>query len=64
MAIKSAHLAGIAFGYAFFVRFMFIGVVFYIAAVIIDHFKLAPEDNYLAVFVLFLSALGAGINMS
>lgn len=31
-----AHWAGIAFGYAFFIRFAFIGVVFYICAYIIN----------------------------
>jgi hypothetical protein len=59
-----AHSAGVSFGYSFFIRFAFIGVVFYIAAVIIDRYHLEAVDNYLAVFVLFMSALGAGMNAS
>ncbi len=59
-----AHSAGVGFGYAFFIRFVFLGVVFYIAAVTIDKYDLEPVDNYLAVFVLYMSALGAGMNAS
>jgi hypothetical protein len=47
-----------------FIRFAFIGVVFYIAAVIIERYDLEAVDNYLAVFVLFMSAMGAGMNAS
>jgi ATP-binding cassette subfamily B (MDR/TAP) protein 1 len=59
-----AHVAGVAFGYAFFIRFVYLGVSFYIASHIIVHQNLPPKDNFIAVFVLLMSALGAGINAS
>jgi ATP-binding cassette subfamily B (MDR/TAP) protein 1 len=61
---KMAHSAGVGFGYSYFIRFAFIGIVFYIAAIIIEKHNLSAVDNYLAVFVLFMSALGAGMNAS
>src|SRR3569833_240883 len=63
-SVKMAHQAGIAFGYSFFIRFAFIGVVFYIASYIINKYHLPAKENYIAVFVLFISALGAGNNVS
>ena len=62
--VKAAHQAGIGFGYAFFIRFIFLGVAFYIAANVINHWNLKSEDNYLCVFVLFMSAIGAGTHAS
>jgi hypothetical protein len=63
-AVKMSHLAGLAFGYAFLIRFVFIGVVFYISSYIIDKYKLPKEENYLSVYALFMAALGAGMNAS
>jgi hypothetical protein len=40
------------------------GVVFYLASLVIYYLNDEQENCYLAVFVLFMSALGAGINMS
>jgi hypothetical protein len=37
--IKMAHCAGIFFGYAFFIRFAFIGVIFYIATHLIVRYN-------------------------
>jgi ATP-binding cassette subfamily B (MDR/TAP) protein 1 len=62
--IKMAHIAGIFYGYSLFIRFVFMGGVFYIAAVLIEHYNYNQADSYLAVFVLFMSALGAGIHIS
>jgi len=62
--IKMAHMAGIGFGYSFFVRFLFLGVIFYIAILMIRRFNLPLEDTFVGVFVLFMSALGAGQHAS
>lgn len=59
-----AHWAGIGFGYAFFIRFAFLGIAFYLASYIITHYNLPAKENYISVFVLFMAALGAGINAS
>lgn len=59
-----AHQAGIAFGYAFFIRFVFIGVVFYISAYMIKKYDLEAKNNYISTFVLLMSAIGAGMNAS
>ena len=38
--LKMAHYAGIGFGYSFFVRFLFMGVVFYISILMIRRYDL------------------------
>lgn len=35
MRVRNAHLAAIAFGYSMSVRFIFIGIVFYIGSIFI-----------------------------
>ncbi len=52
------------FGYAFFIRYIFLGISFYICALVISKWDLSFEDNYIAVNVLFMSAIGAGTNAS
>ena len=64
LGVKAAHSGGVGFGYAYFIRFIFMGVSFYIAAVIIYKYDLAQEDNYMSVMILFMAGLGAGANLS
>jgi len=62
--VRNAHTGGIGFGYAFFIRFIFMGVAFYLASLIIWKYDLEQEDNYMSVMILFMSAIGAGMNLS
>jgi hypothetical protein len=38
--VRNAHLAGIAFGYSLCIRFIYIGVIFYVAAELINEYDL------------------------
>jgi ABC-type multidrug transport system fused ATPase/permease subunit len=62
--IRNAHLAGLAFGYSVCIRFIYIGVIFYIGATFIKKFELNSQDVYTGINILFMSALGAGFAMS
>ena len=43
-----------------FIRFAFVGFVFYIASVFAYYYDEDPEKNFIAVYVLFVSSIGAG----
>lgn len=62
--IKDGHINGFWFGYSNCIRFVFIGVVFYISAVFISKKQDNPQDSYVGVFVLFVVALGSGTALS
>jgi len=62
--IKTGHIGGFYFGYSQCVRFLFVGIVFYIAAVFINDYDETPKDTYIGLYTLFLAALGTGISLS
>lgn len=64
MGVRNSHLAGFFFGYSQGIRFWFIAVVFYIASLFIFNYNENPEHTYIAVYVLFVAALGSGLAMS
>ena len=64
LRVRNAHLAGIAFGYSICIRFIYIGVVFYIGSEFIEKYDLNQEDVYMSINILFTAALGAGFAMS
>ena len=63
-AVKHAHIEGILYGYSQAIRFIFIGVVFYIAVLLIYNEGEKQEDTYICVNVLFVAALGSGIALA
>jgi len=62
--IKTGHYGGFWFGYSQCVRFLFVGIIFYIAAVFVKDYGDAPDDTYIGLYTLFLAALGTGISLS
>jgi ATP-binding cassette subfamily B (MDR/TAP) protein 1 len=46
------------------VRFVYIGIVFYVAAKFILEYGDDPKNTYITVYILFISAMGAGISYS
>lgn len=60
----NCHLVGIAYGYSMSVRFIFIGIVFYIGSKITVDNKLDSQDVFLSIYVIFTAAMGAGFAMS
>lgn len=62
---KNAHVGGFLFGYSNFIRFAFIGFIYYIGARFINKYPgSSPEDVFVAIYVLFISAMGSGSAMS
>lgn len=65
--IKRAHYSGILFGYSQSIRFVFVGLVFYFASLIIERFDIQGQqknDVFVAVYIMFVGAIGAGVSVS
>ena len=65
--IKRAHVSGLLFGYSQSVRFVFVALSFYLAALVIEKFGLtgdAVNDVFTAVYIMFVGAIGAGVSVS
>ena len=59
-SIASAHLSGFFFGYSSFARYNYLAYVFYLSGLFILKFGDDPEKTFIAVYVVFISALGCG----
>jgi len=64
LRIMNAHLAGIAYGYSVCIRFVYVGIVFYVGAKFTVDYNLSSKDVFLSIYIIFTSALGAGFAMS
>ena len=62
--IKFAHVSGFFYGYSQFMRFFFVAIVFYISAVFVNKQNDDPKNTYLAVYILFIAAVGSGMAIS
>jgi ATP-binding cassette subfamily B (MDR/TAP) protein 1 len=62
--IKSGHYGGLFFGYSQCIRFVFVGITFYIAALFVKDYGDKADDTYIGLYTLFLAANGAGISLS
>lgn len=65
--IRRAHFSGLLFGYSQSIRFVFVALTFYFAALIIANGDLtgqAREDVFTGVYVMFVGAIGAGVSVS
>lgn len=45
-------------------RFIYIGIVFFIASRFTIDYKLNPKDVFLSIYIIFVTAMGAGFAMS
>lgn len=59
-AVRKAHISGILFGYGQYIKFAIIGVIFWAASLFVRYYDLDPADVYVAVYCIFLGALGTG----
>jgi hypothetical protein len=41
-------------------RFLYIGIIFYIASVIIVRYELNSQDVFTGVYIVFVGAIGSG----
>lgn len=62
--IKKAHISGLFFGYSQGIRFIFIGFVFYIAAVFTKRYDLDSQQVYTGCYVVFVGSIGTGVSLS
>ena len=63
-SIRGAHLAGFFFGFSQMSRFIFVGLVFYISSLFIKHYNESPKDCFIAIIIIFLSAVGSASSLS
>ena len=63
--IKKAHISGLFFGYSQSIRFVFVAIVFYVAAVFIKQDdSLDPQKVYTGCYVVFVGSIGCGVSIS
>lgn len=62
--VCNAMLAGIAYGYSLCIRFIFVGIVFFIGSKFTVDYNLNPKDVFFSIYIIFTSAMGAGFAMS
>jgi ATP-binding cassette, subfamily B (MDR/TAP), member 1 len=62
--IISAHLTGFFFGYSSFARYSYVAFVFYISSIFIFKQGDDPMKTFVGVYVVFISALGCGTQLS
>lgn len=59
----NTHIAGAAFGFSSCIRFLYIGLVFYIGATFISSLDITSDKVYKAVIIIFTTAMGAGLTL-
>lgn len=62
--IKTAHVSGLFFGYSQSIRFVYIGFVFFVAAVFVNRYGLDKEQVFTGCYVVFVGAIGSGVSLS
>ena len=63
--IKKAHISGLFFGYSQSIRFVFVAIVFYMAAVFLkSNPDLNSEEVYTGCYVVFVGSIGCGVSIS
>lgn len=66
--IRRAHFSGLLFAYSQSVRFVFVALSFYFAALIIestpDISSKGKSDVFTAVYIMFVGAIGSGVSVS
>jgi ATP-binding cassette subfamily B (MDR/TAP) protein 1 len=65
--IKRAHISGLFFGYSQAIRFVFIGFVFFVAALFVQKFQYDQEQTqktFTGCYVVFVGAIGSGVSIS
>lgn len=63
-AVRFAYIAGVFFGYGYFIRFAFMGGVFYIGTLIVVETGINISDAFMSIFLCYMSTVGAGILLS
>ena len=62
--IKKAHISGLFFGYSQGIRFIFIAIVFYVAAVFTKRYDLDSQKVFAGCYVVFVGSIGTGVSLS
>ena len=62
--VKKAHISGLFFAYSQGIRFVFIGIVFYVGAVFTKKYDLVSDDVFAGCYVVFVGAIGSGVSLS
>jgi len=65
--IKRAHISGLFFGYSQAIRFVFIGFVFFVAALFVQKYNYdtkQTQETFTGCYVVFVGAIGSGVSIS
>ena len=65
--IKKAHIQGLFFAYSQAIRFVFIGFIFFVAAVFVQKLDLdqaQTQSTFTGCYVVFVGAIGSGVSIS
>jgi ABC-type multidrug transport system fused ATPase/permease subunit len=62
--IRTAHVSGLFFGYSQSIRFIYVGFVFFVAALFVQRYGLNSEQVFTGCYVVFVGAIGSGVSLS
>lgn len=65
--IKKAHISGLFFGYSQAIRFVFIGFIFFVAALFVQKYnydQTQTQKTFTGCYVVFVGAIGSGVSIS
>lgn len=65
--VKKAHISGLFFGYSQSIRFIFIGFVFFVAALFVQKEgldQIQTQKMFTGCYVVFVGAIGSGVSIS
>ena len=63
-SIKKAHISGLFFAYSQGIRFVFVGIVFYVGAVFTKQYNLDSDDVFAGCYIVFVGSIGTGVSLS
>lgn len=58
--VRRAYCSAFLFGYSQMMRFLFIAIMFYIAAVLVQKYNLDSEMVFTGVYIIFVGGIGSG----
>ena len=65
--IKKAHISGLFFGYSQAIRFVFVGFIFFVAALFVQKYnydQTQTQKTFTGCYVVFVGAIGSGVSIS
>lgn len=61
---RKAYFLGLLMGYSNLIRFLYIGIIYFIASKLIVQYDLDSQSVFIGVYVIFVGAIGSGTALS